>query len=667
MYKDVDELMIMGPVWDMDWSSGAAGTSAGSMNQWATNYFNSNAQRYQWYKDLVKDPYFLMNAQERYWEIRNLQVQDMMDSIDVHMEYLAESGVADGERWPGRRTFQDDAGSLQYWLNTHLEWMDTQMATEDSLVASFPSFTVSNALALSVTNSVEDLDEVTPADALVGTADDVVLNIDAAGMSGNAQIYLNGKLTDTVTLNNAKAEYTIAASALTAEADTKNVIEVKVTDNRGTVTARNYITVKQSDCIHADAQWNSNEEYHWKECECGNTAYQGKHTFEWHVDKEATETENGIRHEECTVCEYKRNENSEYEYVEIPADPSDSSRDIPVDRMVAISDSEHPNEPDDKILDGNVGTHWHTNYGAVAEGLDASKRWVGVSLNEAEKVSGIRFYPRQDHGNGFVTEYEIQYRETDDGEWISVASGTWSDDDLGWKYVGFSTVTAKQVRIVGVHTYASSGSDRHMSCAEFRLVAPKNTTVTTPDKTTLNLLIGTADKLNTDDYVDFTAVAEALNNAKNVAANEEATQDEIDAAVTALRSAINALTKLAPSDVIPVSEMTASAGDYEPGDDPKNAIDENEKTLWHTNWKSGPNHDNHWLQLDLKNPLFYLQGYKNFQKTFDFLLEKDLFYFFLRNILDKDNKYILQYKNHKSECYNTKELFLILQDFHLQF
>ena len=74
------------------------------------------------------------------------------------------------------------------------------------------------------------LDEVTSADALVAASDDVVLNIDAAGMFGNAQIYLNGKLTDTVALNNAKAEYTIEASALTAEVDTKNVIEVKVKD-----------------------------------------------------------------------------------------------------------------------------------------------------------------------------------------------------------------------------------------------------------------------------------------------------------------------------------------------------------------------------------------------------------------------------------------------------
>ena len=346
MYKDVDGLMIMGPIWDMDWSAGAPGTSTGSMNQWATNYFNTNAQKYQWYKYLVQDPYFLMNVQERYWEIRNVQLQDMLDIIDVHYEYLEESGAADTERWSGRRSFAEDASSLQYWLNTHVEWMDEQMATEDSFVAGF--FETTDSLALSLENAdgsaaAEDLDEYAPADALVGTTDNLVLNIAATGMSGNAEIYINGTLADTVALTNAAAEYAVNATVLNAAIDTKNVIEVKVKDTSDNVIAENYITVKQSDCVHSYGdEWKSDEERHWKECECGDTAGLAKHTFEWVIDQEATETVNGIKHEECTVCGFTRNENTEYEYVEEPADPSDDSKDLPVDGMIAISDSEYP-------------------------------------------------------------------------------------------------------------------------------------------------------------------------------------------------------------------------------------------------------------------------------------------------------------------------------------
>ena len=36
-----------------------------------------------------------------------------------------------------------------------------------------------------------------------------------------------------------------------------------------------------------------------------------EHTFEWVTDKKATESEAGAKHEECTVCHAKRNENTE--------------------------------------------------------------------------------------------------------------------------------------------------------------------------------------------------------------------------------------------------------------------------------------------------------------------------------------------------------------------
>ena len=45
---------------------------------------------------------------------------------------------------------------------------------------------------------------------------------------------------------------------------------------------------------------------HWQECECGDKAHIGEHTFEYVIDKEPTETEVGYRHRECTVCGYKK-------------------------------------------------------------------------------------------------------------------------------------------------------------------------------------------------------------------------------------------------------------------------------------------------------------------------------------------------------------------------
>ena len=63
---------------------------------------------------------------------------------------------------------------------------------------------------------------------------------------------------------------------------------------------------------HDYSDWKFDENEHWKECKYGDSVIEkGEHTFEWVTDKEATETEKGIAHEECTVCHAKRNENTE--------------------------------------------------------------------------------------------------------------------------------------------------------------------------------------------------------------------------------------------------------------------------------------------------------------------------------------------------------------------
>ena len=59
--------------------------------------------------------------------------------------------------------------------------------------------------------------------------------------------------------------------------------------------------------------WKYDGTNHWHECACGDKADTAVHTFKWVTDKEATATEKGSKHEECTVCGYKK------AAVEIPA------------------------------------------------------------------------------------------------------------------------------------------------------------------------------------------------------------------------------------------------------------------------------------------------------------------------------------------------------------
>ena len=61
------------------------------------------------------------------------------------------------------------------------------------------------------------------------------------------------------------------------------------------------------------SDWKSDADKHWKECSCGDKADVAAHSFKWVVDKDATATKKGSKHEECKVCGYQR------PAVEIPA------------------------------------------------------------------------------------------------------------------------------------------------------------------------------------------------------------------------------------------------------------------------------------------------------------------------------------------------------------
>lgn len=62
--------------------------------------------------------------------------------------------------------------------------------------------------------------------------------------------------------------------------------------------------------------WNADAESHWHKCaNCDAISAKTAHEFEWVIDKEATAEETGLKHEECAVCHYKRNENTVIEVV----------------------------------------------------------------------------------------------------------------------------------------------------------------------------------------------------------------------------------------------------------------------------------------------------------------------------------------------------------------
>ena len=85
---------------------------------------------------------------------------------------------------------------------------------------------------------------------------------------------------------------------------------------RQSITVGPYVGDHQH--TYDDSPWYQDATSHWHQCtdkDCpnpsGSTKDQARHTFVWKVDQAATRTQTGLKHEECTVCHFKRNENTE--------------------------------------------------------------------------------------------------------------------------------------------------------------------------------------------------------------------------------------------------------------------------------------------------------------------------------------------------------------------
>lgn len=91
-----------------------------------------------------------------------------------------------------------------------------------------------------------------------------------------------------------------------------NVLDVTMDADKTVIVT--YKAIGSSEHSHSyGSEWKNDADKHWQECSCGDKADTAAHSFKWVVDKEATATQKGSKHEECKVCGYKK------AAVEIPA------------------------------------------------------------------------------------------------------------------------------------------------------------------------------------------------------------------------------------------------------------------------------------------------------------------------------------------------------------
>ena len=101
-------------------------------------------------------------------------------------------------------------------------------------------------------------------------------------------------------------------------------------------------------------EWVSDAAGHWHVCDCGDISDYAAHTFKWVIDKDATATEAGSKHEVCTVCGYEK------AAVEIPATGT------PTDPTDPTNPGDNTNTGDNSNTGSNTNTGSNNNTGSNA-------------------------------------------------------------------------------------------------------------------------------------------------------------------------------------------------------------------------------------------------------------------------------------------------------------
>ena len=161
---------------------------------------------------------------------------------------------------------------------------------------------------------------------------------------------------------------------------TNGAYEVRVKAN-GTALASTAVTVTIAahTCV-AEGDWQYDETNHWNTCECGETINKAEHTFKWVIDTEATATQAGSRHEECTVCGYKK------DAVEIPATGTTGDPSQPTGKPDATTptDKEEPSGTNEAPPTGD-----NSNY----------LLWIILALASSAGLTGTVIYRRRKKQN----------------------------------------------------------------------------------------------------------------------------------------------------------------------------------------------------------------------------------------------------------------------------
>ena len=206
-------------------------------------------------------------------------------------------------------------------------------------------------------------------------------------------------------------------------------VTIQYNDGSGSSNIKTYqaITVKPYVGPHTHTYggpWYADAKSHWHQCTdsacpdpSGSTKDLASHTFVWKVDKAATETQTGLKHEECTVCSYKRSENTVIDKL-----PATHSHSYGTEWKYDDTNHWHECECGDKAdVAAHSASEWIVDTAATetAEGAKHKECTVCKKVLETEKIPAT--------GSSHTHSYGTEWKYDDTNHWHECECGDKAD------------------------------------------------------------------------------------------------------------------------------------------------------------------------------------------------------------------------------------------------
>lgn len=272
MYKDaadkdgVEDKIHMGPMWDIGNSLG----NYTSLNGWlepteAESWSSKSDGNNNWYKQICKDPYFMVKAQESFCRLiepvndiikegglLDTYKNQLSDSVEAN-QYLYPTFDKSEAGWPENECFDDEVEWIRDFMKKRLDFMSRELADLDNISLKyckykdylhFVDIILKNADGSELLRGEHKNELGVAADYKTDYTGSVMIEASCkAGNSVYARIYVNDSRSDKYELKNGSFTAAVDCSEMEASDTCRDVITVRFFDKNDKMTGINYVTV----------------------------------------------------------------------------------------------------------------------------------------------------------------------------------------------------------------------------------------------------------------------------------------------------------------------------------------------------------------------------------------------------------------------------------------